>query len=80
VIDNILHTIMDTNEKTKDNLKACLDLQDMGLRLALHPWTGEDGKTYMCTACHTMFKDDKTQFLRVLKNVRVPDRYASNIS
>jgi hypothetical protein len=26
VMDNILHTIMDTNAKTKDNLKARLDL------------------------------------------------------
>jgi hypothetical protein len=80
VMDNILHTIMDTNEKTKDNLKARLDLQNIGLRLTFHLWTGEDGKTYMRTACHTMSKDDKTQFLRVLKNVRVPNGYASNIS
>ena len=80
VMDNILHTIMDTNEKMKDNLKARLDLQEMGLRPTLHPWTGEDGRTYISPACHMMSKDDKTDFLRVLKNVKVPNGYASNIS
>jgi hypothetical protein len=66
--------------KKKDNLKAHLDLQEMGLRPTLHPWTAKDGKTYMRLACHTMSEDDKTHFLRVLKNVRVLDRYALNIS
>jgi hypothetical protein len=80
VIDNILHTIMDTNGKTKDNLKAHLDLQEMGLGLTLHPWMAEDGKTYMRLACHMMSKDDKTHFLRVLRNLRVPNGYALNIS
>jgi hypothetical protein len=80
VMDNILHTIMDNNDKTKDNFKARLDLQEMGLRPTLHPWTGEDGRTYIRPACHTMSKDDKVHFLRVLSNVKVPDGYASNIS
>ena len=51
----------------------------MGLRPTLYSWTGEDGKTYILPASHTMSKDDKTDFLRVLKNVKVPDGYASNI-
>ena len=80
VMDKIFHTIMDINEKTKDNLKARLDLQEMGLKHTLHPWTSEDGRTYIRPVCHTMSKDDITDFLRVLKNVRVPDGYASNIS
>jgi hypothetical protein len=80
VMDNILYTIMDTNGKTKDNLKAHLDLQEIGLGPTLHSWMGEDGKTYMHLACHTMSKDDKAHFLRVLRNVRVPIEYASNIS
>ena len=79
-MDNILHTIMDINGKTKDNLKARKDLQKMGLRPTLHPWTAKDGKTYMHEACHTMSKDDKTHFLKVLQKVRVLDGYASNIS
>jgi hypothetical protein len=34
----------------------------------------------MPAACHTMSRDDKTHFLKVIQNVRVPDRYASNVS
>jgi hypothetical protein len=66
VMDNILYTIMDINEKTKDNLKARKDLQEMGLIPTFHSWMAKDGKTYMHPTCHTMSKDDKTHFLKVL--------------
>jgi hypothetical protein len=66
VIDNILGTILNIKEKTKDNLVAQQDLKEMGLRPKLHPYTAVDGKTYMLAACYTMSRDDKTHFLRVL--------------
>jgi len=80
VMDNILGTILDINGKTKDNLAAQLDLQEMGLRHKLHPFTAANGKTYMPAACHTMSREDKENFLKVLQNMRVLDGYASNIS
>jgi hypothetical protein len=80
VMDNILGTLLDIKGKTKDNLAARLDLQEMGLRPKLHPFTAANGKTYMPAACHTMSREDKETFLKVLRNVRVPDGYASNIS
>ncbi|XP_062145091.1 uncharacterized protein LOC133852365 [Alnus glutinosa] len=52
----------------------------MGLRPKLHPFTAANGKTYIPAACHTMSREDKENFLKVLRNVRVPDGYASNIS
>jgi len=52
----------------------------MGLRPKLHPFTVANGKTYMPATCHTMSREDKENFLKVLQNVRVPDGYASNIS
>jgi hypothetical protein len=52
----------------------------MGLRPKLHPFTVANGKTYMPAAYHTMSRKDKENFLKVLRNVRVPDGYASNIS
>jgi hypothetical protein len=51
----------------------------MGLRPTLHLFTKENGKTYMPQACHTMASGDKTNFLKVLRDIRVPDGYASNI-
>jgi hypothetical protein len=38
------------------------------------------GKTYLPPACHTMSNNDKTAFLEVLQDVKVPDSYALNIS
>jgi len=80
VMDNILGTILDIKGKTKDNHAACKDLQEMGLRPRLHPYTGDDGRTYLHATCHTMSNEDKINFLKVLKNVRVPDGYANNVS
>jgi hypothetical protein len=80
VMDNILGTMLDIKGKTKDNAQACQDLQEIGLRPNLHPYTGDDRKTYFPPACHTMSNDDKTAFLEVLFDVRVPDGYVSNIS
>jgi hypothetical protein len=79
-MDNILGTILDIQGKTKDDLAARTDLVEMGLRHKLHPFAADDGRTYMPTACHTMFKDDKTHFLKVIRNVRVLDGYAFNVS
>jgi hypothetical protein len=79
-MDNILGTILDIKGKTEDNLVARLNLQEMGLRPKLHPFTAANGKTYMPAACHTMFREDQENFLKVFRNVRVLDVYASNIS
>jgi len=68
-MDNILNTILDIKGKTKDNLVAWLDLQEMGLRPKLHPFTAANGKTYMSAACHMMSREDKENFLKVLRNV-----------
>jgi len=79
-MDNILGTIFDIKGKVKDNLAAWLNLQEMRLRPKLHPFIAANGKTYMPPACHTMSREDKENFLKVLRNVRVPDGYALNIS
>jgi hypothetical protein len=79
VMDNIIGTLLDMKEKTKDNHATRLDLHKMDLRKTLHPFTNERGKTYLPAACHTMSNEDKINFLKVIKDVRVPDGYASNV-
>ena len=79
VMDNILGTMLDIKGKTKDNVQTRQDLQDMGLRPKLHLYTSNDGKMYLPPTYHTMSNDDKTTFLEVLRVVRVPDGYSSNI-
>jgi hypothetical protein len=80
VMDNILGTLLNMNGKTKDNLEARQDLRKMNLRPKLHPFTTENNKTYLPAACFTMTKKEKTDFLQVLHDVRVPDGYSSNVS
>jgi hypothetical protein len=80
VIDNILRTLPDMKDKSKDNLQARQDLQEMGLRPKLHPYIGDDRRTYLPPAPHTTSTEDKIAFLQVLQDVKVPDSYASNIS
>ncbi|XP_062162205.1 uncharacterized protein LOC133869265 [Alnus glutinosa] len=80
VLDNIICTLLDIKGKTKDNHEARKDLQKMCLRPTLHPFTNDNGKTYLPAACFTMSNDEKYQFLKVIKDVRVPDGYASNVS
>jgi hypothetical protein len=53
---------------------------EMSLRHKLHPFTADNGRTYLPASCHTMLRDDKTHFFKVIRNVLVPDGYASNVS
>ncbi|KAH0644708.1 hypothetical protein KY284_032592 [Solanum tuberosum] len=52
----------------------------MGIRKALHPKKKANGKYYLPPACFTLSNTQKDILLQVLKDVKVPDGYASNIS
>ncbi|GMQ10336.1 hypothetical protein CsSME_00053380 [Camellia sinensis var. sinensis] len=54
VIDNVYGTLLNLDGKTKDNLKARLDLQEMGIRRELHPQKISSSKTYLPPACFSM--------------------------
>jgi hypothetical protein len=74
VMDNILSTILNIKGKTKDNLAARLDLQEMGLTPKLHPFTAANGKTYMPAACHTMSREDKKKISEGSSKCEGPER------
>ena len=52
----------------------------MNIRKPLHLQLRGSNKAYLPAAQFTMIKDEKDLFLKVLKEVRVPDGYSSNIS
>ncbi|OMO52139.1 Zinc finger, CCHC-type [Corchorus capsularis] len=79
VCENIVATILNVDGKSKDNLNSRLDLVAMGIRHELHPQLLPNGKTRIPPACYGMSKDEKDVFCTVLKNIKVPDGYASNI-
>ncbi|XP_057803224.1 uncharacterized protein LOC131018523 [Salvia miltiorrhiza] len=80
ICESICATLLGLDGKSKDNLKSRLDLEAMGIRPDLHPISKEPGKVYLPAAAFTMSRKEKTLFCEVLKKIKVPDGYASNIS
>ncbi|XP_042441186.1 uncharacterized protein LOC122026513 [Zingiber officinale] len=80
VCESICGTLLNMEGKMKDNLKARLDLQEMGIRSSLHPIEKGQKKVYLPPASFSMGKKEKGIFCKVLKKIKVPDGYASNIS
>ncbi|XP_050255872.1 uncharacterized protein LOC126701630 [Quercus robur] len=72
VVDNIISTLLNLDGKTKDNLKACQDLKDIGIRSELHLEKVGNDQTHMPRACYHMNASENDGFLQVLKDVRVP--------
>lgn len=82
ICDSLIGTLLSVQGKSKDNLKARLDLMKMGIRRELHPIPvqASNSKYLLPAASYSMSKKERHDFLQVLKNVKVPDGYASNIS
>ncbi|XP_061358361.1 uncharacterized protein LOC133302572 [Gastrolobium bilobum] len=76
VCDNIIFTLLNDSSKSKDHLNARRDLQRMGCKNDL--WPDDNGKYPL--AIYTMTNQGKKMFLTTLRNINVPDGYASNIS
>jgi len=80
VCDNILNTLLEMDGKSKDNLNARFDLQDMRIRKQLHAIRKNDSEWEIPKACFNLNDEEKTLFCKVFKDLKVPDGYASNIS
>ena len=73
VCDNILGTLLNIGGKSKDHVNARFDLQEMGIRKALHPVLSADGKHIeIQAAIFDMTKKEKEVFCSVLKNAKLP--------
>ena len=79
ICDIIVGTLLSIDGKSKDNMNIRLDLQAMGIRDQLHPI--ERGNRFiLLAACYSVTSNEKKEFYKFLKEVKVPDDYASNIS
>ncbi|GKC63587.1 protein mitoferrinlike 1, chloroplastic [Tanacetum coccineum] len=68
--DNISGTLQAQQGKSKDNMKARLDLQEMGIREELHPRKHPlNDNMYIPQACYVMTQDEKDVFLQTLKSI-----------
>ncbi|KAI5327970.1 hypothetical protein L3X38_027366 [Prunus dulcis] len=79
VFDTLVGTILDIDGKTKDTIKARLDLERMGIRRGL--WMNRDSdKARRDLAFFSLKPNDKKEFLKFVSSVKFPDGYASNIA
>ncbi|XP_057993064.1 uncharacterized protein LOC131174044 [Hevea brasiliensis] len=79
VFDNVFYTVMDVNGKTKDNSKAREDLKVYCKRPELH-LVQYNGRVCKPKATYTLNKEQKQIICQWLKDLRLPDGYASNIA
>lgn len=78
VCDNIVNTLLNVDRKSKDNLNSRLDLQSLGIKQDLHP-VMQGTKVFLPPAAFSLSAHEKKLFYQVLKDVKFPDGYASNI-
>jgi hypothetical protein len=79
VCDNIVHTLLGIDRKTKDNYNSRLDLEELGLREALHHVPIGEDLFDLPSAPYTLSPELKRLFCLILEGVRFPAGYASDI-
>ncbi|KAG8366052.1 hypothetical protein BUALT_Bualt17G0035900 [Buddleja alternifolia] len=72
MFDNVFNTVMDMKGKTKDNVNARLDLQNICKRRHLE-LKEVNGKYIKPKASYTLTKDERLMVLKWIKNLRLPD-------
>jgi hypothetical protein len=80
VCKSLVGTLLDIPSKTKDTLKACMDLEEMKLRRDLHHETLKIGSKKLPTACYTLSKQEKMSLCNCLYGIKVLASYLDNVS
>ncbi|KAI0516679.1 hypothetical protein KFK09_009356 [Dendrobium nobile] len=79
-LDNIFNTIMDVKGKSKDNVKAMMDIKEFCRRKNLELVTTTDGKLMKPKAPYSFTLEQKRMICQWFKGLKMPDGYGSNIS
>ncbi|XP_024046507.1 uncharacterized protein LOC112100875 [Citrus clementina] len=79
VCESIYGTLLNIPGKTKDGIKSRWDLKVLKIRQKLAPDVKENNRTFLPPACYTLTKEEKKRFCEVLKSIKVPVGYSSNI-
>ncbi|BBH05416.1 hypothetical protein Prudu_016788, partial [Prunus dulcis] len=74
VFDTLVGTILDIEGKTKDTIKARLDLERMGIRRGLC-MNRDNDKARRDLAFFSMKPNDKKEFLKFVSSVKFPDGF-----
>jgi hypothetical protein len=78
-VSEMICAILLEMDKKREN-KSRLDMKEMGIREEPHPVEKENGGTSLPRASFAMNKTEKLNFCRLLKWVKVPDGYSTNLS
>jgi hypothetical protein len=80
VCEALIGTLLDIPGKTKDTIKAQMDLEEMKLRKDLHHETLENGSKKLPTACYTLSKQEKMSLCNCLHGIKVSTGYSNHVS
>jgi hypothetical protein len=78
ICESILRILLGIDGKTKDNEKARLDMQHLGIRKGQHPVIKND-KYILPPSMHSLDKEEKILLCKFLEGLKMPDGYATNI-
>lgn len=79
VCDSLLGTLLNVPGKTKDGIKARLDLVEMGIRTELAPNLDGPKKTRLPLASWNLTLDEKKSVCGCFYCMKVPQNYSSNV-
>ncbi|CAM8895854.1 unnamed protein product [Rhodiola kirilowii] len=79
ICESLLGTLLNIPGKTKDGVKARLDMLEMNIHTKLAP-EPRGQRTYLPLSCTTLSKSEKTSLCGCLRGVNVPYVFSSNIS
>jgi hypothetical protein len=79
VAEAVLSTCLDIQDKTKDNVKARLDMADICDRPTLNMTKSTNGRWQKPRAKYCVTKEDKLTIMKWFKDLKFPDRFAANL-
>ena len=80
ICDNLLSTLLQDANKSKDDLRARRDLTALNIREELQPKFIGNDRLELPTSRITMSKVEMQIFCQVLKSIKLPEGYSANIS
>lgn len=80
VCENIIGTLLNLKNKSKDGINARKDLMHLKIRKELHPQEKGEKAYHLPAAPYTLSKKEMEVFCSRLKKIKLPDGYSSNIS
>ncbi|WVZ00727.1 hypothetical protein V8G54_026796 [Vigna mungo] len=78
IFDSVIGTLLNVPGKSKDDIKARLNLVQMRIQTELAP-IKKGKRQYLPPTAHTLSRKEKVVFCKFLQGVKVPQGYSSNI-